>query len=519
MSRVVRSSKFRHVFGTAIKRDLCYDGLRITRNAWDSNYCAVNPEFLAVALESGGGGAFIVLPLSKTGRVPLNAPKISGHKGQVLDIAWCPFNDHVIASCSDDCSIKIWEIPEGGLEKDYTQEDAAVELLGHEKKVGEILWHPTAADILVSSGFDFTIRVWNVSAAEQVMCIEGHTDTIYTMSWNRNGSLLATTCKDKLIRVVDPREGTIVQEGKGHDGSKASRCIFIDGNRIFTTGFSKMSERQYAVWDAGNLDKPLKMEMVDTASGVLFSFWDPDTRMVYVAGKGDGNIRYFEMSDEPPFAYYLSEYKSSAPQRGLGYMPKRGVDVANCEIARFYKLHSSGLVEPVSMTVPRKSDMFQPDLFPDTASMEPALTANEWLDGKNADPKLMSMKDKFAGAASSSARTAPSSGLSATKVRRSNTKPKAEPEEGTKENDEEADEPAADADGEANGDDHPEEQEADEEDKPAKAATPSASSSSGETERLKKEILELKKERDTLKKELQSVKAIVKGAVKSLTTV
>jgi len=36
-------------------------------------------------------------------------------------------------------------------------------------------------------------------------------------------------------------------------------------------------------------------------------------------------------------------------------MPKRGVDTSKCEIARFYKLHTSkDLCEPVSMIVPRK---------------------------------------------------------------------------------------------------------------------------------------------------------------------
>lgn len=63
--RVVRSSKFRHVFGSACKREQCYDNIRITKNSWDSNFCAVNPKFLAIVIEAAGGGAFLVVPLSK----------------------------------------------------------------------------------------------------------------------------------------------------------------------------------------------------------------------------------------------------------------------------------------------------------------------------------------------------------------------------------------------------------------------------------------------------------------------
>lgn len=63
--RVVRSSKFRHVYGTAVKRDQCYDNIRVSKSSWDSTFCAVNPKFLAIIVESAGGGAFIVLPHNK----------------------------------------------------------------------------------------------------------------------------------------------------------------------------------------------------------------------------------------------------------------------------------------------------------------------------------------------------------------------------------------------------------------------------------------------------------------------
>ena len=64
----VRSSKFRHVFGSGAKKELCYEGIKVTKNSHDANYCAVNPKFLAVVVESAGGGAFIVLPIEKVNK-------------------------------------------------------------------------------------------------------------------------------------------------------------------------------------------------------------------------------------------------------------------------------------------------------------------------------------------------------------------------------------------------------------------------------------------------------------------
>lgn len=118
--------------------------------------------------------------------------------------------------------------------------------------------------------------------------------------------------------------------------------------------------------------------------------------MLYLAGKGDGNIRYFEITSEKPYLQYLMEYRSPAPQKGLGVMPKHGLDVSACEVFRFYKLVTlKGLIEPISMIVPRRSDTYQEDIYPMTAGTEPALTASEWLSGINRDPVLMSLKEGY----------------------------------------------------------------------------------------------------------------------------
>lgn len=65
----------------------------------------------------------------------------------------------------------------------------------------------------------------------------------------------------------------------------------------------------------------------------------------------DGNIRYYEF--ETDSLYSLAEYQSSAPQRGMCFLPRRALNVAECEIARAYKV-SGTLVEPIAFVVPRK---------------------------------------------------------------------------------------------------------------------------------------------------------------------
>lgn len=42
----------------------------------------------------------------------------------------------------------------------------------------------------------------------------------------------------------------LFQHGLGHPGNKSSHVVFLgDMNMLFTTGFSRMNERQLAIWD------------------------------------------------------------------------------------------------------------------------------------------------------------------------------------------------------------------------------------------------------------------------------
>ncbi|XP_046873546.1 coronin-2B-like [Hypomesus transpacificus] len=386
-------SKFRHVFGKAAGRDHAYDGVPITRSVHDNHYCSVNPLFIAVVTECAGGGAFLVLPVHHKGRVPPLQPRVSGHTSRVLDVKWNPFDDLCIASCSEDCTVKIWDIPSQGVQQNITV--ARKTLIGHSKRVGLIEWHPTARDLLVSSAYDYKVMVWDVSQDGRVLRPVRQLQTpelLLSVSLSRDGRWLACCCRDRRLRVLEPRSGRILQES-GRTSHRASKVLYA-GDQLVSTGTSCWNQRQVAVWDPEDLSEPLLEEELDGSSGVLFPFYDPDTHMLYLAGKGDGNIRYYELSSEKPYLHYLTEYRSLLPQRGLGVMPKRGLDVRGCEVFRFYRLIiEKHLVEPLSMIVPRKQvGVFQEDLYPMTAGDQAAMTAQEWLSGNNRGPLLMSLK-------------------------------------------------------------------------------------------------------------------------------
>jgi coronin-1B/1C/6 len=393
MSKFVRQSKYRHVFGQALKPELCYSGINLSRNAWDQDYIVANTKFLSVAWESGGG-ATAVIPLEKTGKLPQgNIPLVSGHKGAVLDQDWNPFNENILGTVSEDGYGRIWSIPDGGLTQNL--EEPVQILKGHKRKVGTLRFSPTADNLVVTSSADFTVKVWDIISGDAVLNVDGHSDLINSVAWNGNGSLLVSSCKDKKLRLLDPRKQTVAQEWAGHQGVKGSRAIWItDKNWVFSVGFTKTSEREFNLYDPRNTAAPLSHTNVDSASGMLAPFYDEDSKMIYIAGKGDGNIRYYEVVDDAPYIYYLTEYKSASPQRGLSFVPKRACNTGICEVMRALKVTPT-LIEPISFTVPRRSDLFQDDLFPPAFAGQAALSSSDWLSGKDADPVKISLEGGF----------------------------------------------------------------------------------------------------------------------------
>ena len=73
----------------------------------------------------------------------------------------------------------------------------------------------------------------------------------------------------------------------------------------------------------------------------IWVFHDVDGTSDFRLFQGDSVIRYFEITPDPPFVHYINTFQSQDPQRGIGFMPKRGCDVLSCEMTRFKILPDS----------------------------------------------------------------------------------------------------------------------------------------------------------------------------------
>ncbi|KAE9383891.1 DUF1900-domain-containing protein [Gymnopus androsaceus JB14] len=387
MSRFVRASKYRHVFGQPAKKEYIIENVKVTNNAWDTNIVAASGKYLSINWNASGGGAFAILPLpSPFGsipgfphKLPDTLPLARSHTASVLDTDWSPHDDSLVASGGDDGKLMIWKVDSNAFDgwgsdhwvpKDF---DPVWRIDASPRKVGQVLFHPTASNVLASATGDYTVKLWDLARTEDPRnVLSGHNDAIQSLAFNSTGTLLVTTCRDRKLRLFDPRAGSeAVRVTDGHGGIKGARVVWMgEHDRIATTGFSKMSERQVAIWETGSLAN-VKTLPIDQSSGVMMPFWS-DNNILFL-GEGafhDGNIRYYEYEADNLIG--LDEHKTTDPQRGMCFLPRRSLNVSDCEIARAYKIAGSN-IEPIAFIVPRKADGFQSDIFPPAPSYESSM--------------------------------------------------------------------------------------------------------------------------------------------------
>jgi platelet-activating factor acetylhydrolase IB subunit alpha len=132
--------------------------------------------------------------------------------------SWCPVDiggvkTHVVASCSADLSIKIWN------GSNYTNVRT---LTGHEHTVSSIAFSRTKPDILYSVSRDKNVKVWDIVNGYCIKSFIGHSDwvrdidvisinsklSLRTIEKSNLGDFLVTCSNDHSIRLSHGESGT-----------------------------------------------------------------------------------------------------------------------------------------------------------------------------------------------------------------------------------------------------------------------------------------------------------------------
>ncbi|UYV67124.1 rrb1, partial [Cordylochernes scorpioides] len=105
-------------------------------------------------LASGGNDSRIfVWSITEEGWKVYNTP-LSGHQSSVEDIQWSPNEQNVMASCSSDHTVKVWDVRN-------LSKPPALDITAHDTDVNVISWNKNQTHYLLSGGDDGVVKIWD----------------------------------------------------------------------------------------------------------------------------------------------------------------------------------------------------------------------------------------------------------------------------------------------------------------------------------------------------------------------
>jgi len=159
----------------------------------------------------------------------------------------------LIASGSDDATIKIWETDEKNkLKLIYT-------LVGHEDCVNTLCFIFNTSQ-LISGGDDFKILIWDINNGKLIKKFEGHEASVLCLTNIPDEKLLISGGDDFKLKIWNESTGKLLKAFMAHDAGVmcsvliSEKTSYYKENTLFATG---SDDKTIKIWDSKS-DYPIK---------------------------------------------------------------------------------------------------------------------------------------------------------------------------------------------------------------------------------------------------------------------
>ncbi|MEG3860189.1 serine/threonine-protein kinase [Microcoleus sp. herbarium12] len=210
---------------------------------------------------------------------------LHGHADSVNAVAICP-QGKIIASASDDKTIKLWNLQTGELIHTF---------FGHSATVDAVAISPDGR-MLVSGSFDRKVIEWKLD--KKAMIREFYSDygspyshrygSVYSVAFSCDGGAIASGSGDKSIKLWNQRNGALVQKLSGHS-DKVLSVSFRPQSMMLASG---SADKTIKVWRVGIAESV--RTFVGHGDWVYAIAFSQDGKMI-VSGSADATVKLWNV--------------------------------------------------------------------------------------------------------------------------------------------------------------------------------------------------------------------------------